>query len=95
MKLKEKHRILLIILLSILIELVLSNMTYLNLMCCNGKNNIANATAKVGENGNIVLNIKTNSIQIQNIKIYYKNPKSQKEILSYTPKIVEIGRAHV
>lgn len=76
------------IVVSVIIELILSNITYLNLLCCDEKNYVSNYEIhKVGD-GNFDVVVDTKDIQIQNVKVYYKEEKSVDEIIRYTPRLV-------
>ena len=90
-KILKIKKIIVIVIISIITELILSNITYLNLLYCNIKNDIADYTSIYTEDGTLNLVINTKETQIQNIKIYYKNEKSESKIISYTPVIIVYG----
>lgn len=85
--LNQKYILLFIILVSIGIELILSNITYLNVLSCDKRNVVSD----ISQNKTGTIYIPTQGIQVQNIKIYYKNEKSMKGILKYTPSVVVYG----
>lgn len=64
--------------------MILSNISYLNILGCERKN----AVSKFSQSKNGELVISTNNIKVENIKVYYKNEKSIKSVLEYTPSIV-------
>lgn len=85
--LNQKYILLFIILVSIGIELILSNITYFNILSCDKRNVVSD----ISQNKTGTIYIPTKRIQVQNIKIYYKNEKSMKGILKYTPSVVVYG----
>ena len=86
----KKYKVLYLVIISIVMELILSNITYLNLLWCDEINQAAKFYSSVPKE-EMNLTIETKEIQIQNIKIYYKNPKNQNDIIIYTPMITVAG----
>ena len=86
------NKIIKLILLSFVIELILSNITYFNLLACDGKNTVANFWLEDNEieykNVDLNLVIDTQNIQIQNVKIYFKDQNKLKNIINYEPNVV-------
>lgn len=79
-----------LVVISIVMELILSNITYLNLLWCDEKNQEAQFYSTV-QKEMVDIEIETKDIQIQNIKVYYKNPKNQDQVMVYTPMLVMHG----
>lgn len=79
---------LIFIVVSVIIELILANITYLNLLCCDKRDYVCNYKIQETGVGNFDLIIDTKDIQIQNVKIYYKEEKSVDGIIQYMPSLV-------
>lgn len=95
----KKKKIIIYIIISIVIEFLLSNINYLNLLFCDGKKNeVVDFIASVEKYDQVkqtIVQIDTKKTQIQNIKIYYHNKhKKNPQVITYTPEIKVVGLAN-
>lgn len=82
-----KKKLLFVVGIAFVLELLLSNISFFNLVMCEKKNIVAKISTNEIKKGESSVIIDTEKIQIQNIKIYLKDSKKKKEIVEWQPEV--------